>query len=243
MRFSIHGILQARILEWVAISFSRGSSRPRDWTRVSRLLGRCFNLWATREALYPLGTNFNKQKKCLQTLTDVPRGRMGVGWNCPRWKTPVLSNGTQSTPSRLLECSQWLPFCPLSFSFCFPFFLSLFFIHTHMYTHTPPPTLPLPPKCNGAEVKLEEQIAPLASFLSGLCVSSRLLKLKLWDSSSSLDTDGQFTKDSLGFRGLPLLSLWVSPWAKLCQITEGISASHSPGNSTSPKLCSKENAH
>ena len=48
---SIHGILQARILEWVAISFSRGSSQPRDWTRVSRLAGRCFNLWATRETL------------------------------------------------------------------------------------------------------------------------------------------------------------------------------------------------
>ena len=47
---SIHGILQARILEWVAISFSRGSPGPRDWTRVSCLAGRCFNLWATREA-------------------------------------------------------------------------------------------------------------------------------------------------------------------------------------------------
>ena len=47
---SVHGILQARILEWVVISFSRGSSRPRDQTRVSRIGGRCFNLWATREA-------------------------------------------------------------------------------------------------------------------------------------------------------------------------------------------------
>ena len=37
---SIHGIFQARILEWVAISFSRGSSRPRDQTRVSRIAGR-----------------------------------------------------------------------------------------------------------------------------------------------------------------------------------------------------------
>ena len=45
-----HGILQASILEWVAISFSRGSSRPRDWTWVSRLAGRHFNLWTTREA-------------------------------------------------------------------------------------------------------------------------------------------------------------------------------------------------
>ena len=49
--YSIRGILQARILEWVAISFSRGSSRPRDRTQVSRIRGRCFNLWATREAL------------------------------------------------------------------------------------------------------------------------------------------------------------------------------------------------
>ena len=47
---SIHGILQARILEWVAISFSRGSSRPRDRTWVSHIAGRRFNLWAPREA-------------------------------------------------------------------------------------------------------------------------------------------------------------------------------------------------
>ena len=39
---SVHGIFQARILEWVAISFSRGSSQPRDWTQVSRIAGRCF---------------------------------------------------------------------------------------------------------------------------------------------------------------------------------------------------------
>ena len=47
---SVHGISQARILEWVAISFSRQSFRPRDQTRVSLIAGRCFNLWATREA-------------------------------------------------------------------------------------------------------------------------------------------------------------------------------------------------
>ena len=39
---SIHGIFQARILEWVAISFSNGSSRPRDQTQVSFIVGRCF---------------------------------------------------------------------------------------------------------------------------------------------------------------------------------------------------------
>ena len=50
-RSSIHGILQARVLEWVAISFSRGSSRPRDWTWVSRIAGRRFTFWATKEVL------------------------------------------------------------------------------------------------------------------------------------------------------------------------------------------------
>ena len=46
---SIHGIFQARILEWAAISFSRGSSQPRDRTRVSCIADRRFTVWATRE--------------------------------------------------------------------------------------------------------------------------------------------------------------------------------------------------
>ena len=46
---SVHGIFQARVLEWVAISFSRGSSQPRDWTQVSHIISRCFTIWATRE--------------------------------------------------------------------------------------------------------------------------------------------------------------------------------------------------
>ena len=47
---SIHGIVQARILEWVAIFFSRGSSQTRDQTEVSFIAGSRFTLWATREA-------------------------------------------------------------------------------------------------------------------------------------------------------------------------------------------------
>ena len=50
---SVHGIFQARILEWIAISFSRRSSRPRDWTWISRIVGRCFTVWATREVQPP----------------------------------------------------------------------------------------------------------------------------------------------------------------------------------------------
>ena len=48
---SVHGILQAEILEWVTISFSTGSSWPRDQTWVSCIAGRFFTIWAIREAL------------------------------------------------------------------------------------------------------------------------------------------------------------------------------------------------
>ena len=47
---SVHGISQARMLEWVAISSSRGSSQPRARTRVSLIKGRFFTNWTTREA-------------------------------------------------------------------------------------------------------------------------------------------------------------------------------------------------
>ena len=59
----VHGIFQARILEWVAISFSR-SSQPRDWTPVSRIVGRRFTVWATREA-----PTRNKEARCLISIS------------------------------------------------------------------------------------------------------------------------------------------------------------------------------
>ena len=46
----VHGILQARILEWVAVPFSRGSSQPRDRTQVSHIAGGFYTSWVTREA-------------------------------------------------------------------------------------------------------------------------------------------------------------------------------------------------
>ena len=55
MDYTVHGILQARILEWVAFPFSRESSKPRDWTQILRIAGGFFTSWATREAfLYKL---------------------------------------------------------------------------------------------------------------------------------------------------------------------------------------------
>ena len=60
---SIHGISEARILEWIAISFSRGSFQPRDGTWVSCITGKRFTVWATREA-----PNEGKQKPKLNIV-------------------------------------------------------------------------------------------------------------------------------------------------------------------------------
>ena len=46
---SVHGIFQAMVLEWIAISFSSRFSQPRDQTWDSRIVDRCFTIWATRE--------------------------------------------------------------------------------------------------------------------------------------------------------------------------------------------------
>ena len=63
---SVHGIFQARILEWVAFPFSRASSQPRDWTQVSCITSRFFTIWASREA-------FNKVKRVVNTcLSSIP---------------------------------------------------------------------------------------------------------------------------------------------------------------------------
>ena len=59
---SIHGIFQARVLEWGAIAFSRGSSRPRNRTQVSCTIGRCFAIWATRVYKVANKMNLNRSK-------------------------------------------------------------------------------------------------------------------------------------------------------------------------------------
>ena len=57
MDYTVHGILQARILEWVAFPFSGGSFWPRDRTRVSCIVGGFFTIWTTREALFTFVLN------------------------------------------------------------------------------------------------------------------------------------------------------------------------------------------
>ena len=72
---TVHGILQARILEWVAFPFSRGSSQPKDWTQVSRTAGGVFTSWATREAHLTYGHPINRSPRSLaRGLAHLRRG-------------------------------------------------------------------------------------------------------------------------------------------------------------------------
>ena len=72
---SVLGILQARILEWVAIPFSRGSFQPRDWTQVFCISGRSFTIWATRKYILhiPAAAAAKSFQSCL-TLCDPIEG-------------------------------------------------------------------------------------------------------------------------------------------------------------------------
>ena len=65
---SVYGISKARILEWVTISFSGGSSRPRDWTRVSWVGRWILYLWATRKPLELHLTHKRKFKSVFSNL-------------------------------------------------------------------------------------------------------------------------------------------------------------------------------
>ena len=65
---SVHGIFQTIELEWIAISFSRGSSQPRDRTRVSHIVDRCLTIWATREVLLIVEVIPNLQIHCFRSV-------------------------------------------------------------------------------------------------------------------------------------------------------------------------------
>ena len=70
MDYTIHEILQARILEWVAFPISRGSSQSRDQTQVSCIADRVFTSWATGVGLNPIGCCLFKKRRCAYRLTQ-----------------------------------------------------------------------------------------------------------------------------------------------------------------------------
>ena len=77
---SVYGILQARIPEWAAISFSRGTPQPRNWTQVSHMAGRCFTDWTTQEAPLALRSfpkidifHSNQPQSCPPQVSSQPK--------------------------------------------------------------------------------------------------------------------------------------------------------------------------
>ena len=106
-----HGIFQARILEWLAIPFSRGSSQPKDRTGVSYIEGRFFTIWATRTA-YSHFTNWRNRHKGSEKLALGP----GVAWVChtgpwaPDWGSLPWTSSLCCTSSSSPGATQTLHF-------------------------------------------------------------------------------------------------------------------------------------
>ena len=109
---SVHGILQARILEWVAFPFSRGSSQPRDWTQVARIVG-IFTIWATREAL-----RLRSIKEKEGTVTEQDPWGLWGGKGLPTSSSlaPLWSTSVQSLSHIQFFVTPWTAACQASMS-------------------------------------------------------------------------------------------------------------------------------
>jgi len=103
MDHTVHGILQARILEWVAFPFSRGSSQPRDWTQDSRIMDDFFTSW--RQGKPQLIDRFIIMKNySFYYYSYTPRDK---GQRRQWHPTPVLLPGKSHGRRSLVGCSPW----------------------------------------------------------------------------------------------------------------------------------------
>ena len=83
LSFSVHGIIQTRILEWVAIPFSRGSSQPRNWTQVSCIIGRFYCLSSQGSPCMPLLllSRFSRVRLCATPETAAHQAPPSLGFS------------------------------------------------------------------------------------------------------------------------------------------------------------------
>ena len=143
--FSVHGILQARILEWVAVPFFRESSCPKDRIQASRIAGEFFTIWATREALpYPLDN---------PVIYQVASCSFSSTWSSQ------LTTELQKPDSVVLRASFVFNWRIIALQCCVCFCHTTTWI-SHMYTYVlpllnlPPTTAPIPP----LKIVLEHQV-------------------------------------------------------------------------------------
>ena len=126
---SVHGILQARILEWVAIPFSRGASQPRNRTWVSHIASRLFTDCATREEIWKVGLwHRGVLRKHLGCFSHSMEDK--TGWD---WRVPSLLGA-------LPKASGPAPLCPPPKPPAVPWPCHLF--RGGKLVHTPPTTDP-----------------------------------------------------------------------------------------------------
>ena len=116
---SVHGILQARILEWVATLFSRGPSQPRDQNRVSR--GSCTA--GTFFIAEPVGKLSNYSNDFLLETQGVPQFRMLSFFSIQPIPTHISRLSPKSMTPHLMTATQGSIFsCPVCYSLTFFFF-------------------------------------------------------------------------------------------------------------------------
>ena len=125
---SVHGILQARILEWVAISLSRRSSQLKDQTQVSCIAGRFFTIYDTREAV-------THMKGCMAQGEHFTWAGRGLAW-CYFLNMLIHICGMALQSPMAMEGDYNCSFASLSFFFSFSFKDSL--SHWHGNFEMPP---------------------------------------------------------------------------------------------------------
>ena len=113
---SVRGIFQARVLEWIAISFSRGSFWPRNQTQVSRIVGRRFTVWATKEA---------------PNYSSSLRLRLKSRWAC------VTNDKAKKCKSQNVNSEHFVCGALVLFMFVDPDFMSTKCLHGHFNSLSP----------------------------------------------------------------------------------------------------------
>ena len=133
---SVHEILQARTLEWVAIPFSRGSSRPRDQIQVFRIAGGFFTVWASREAWSimghksPRGGSFNLWL-CVKLSWEISIKRhWKATYNKEKWESLTTWSSPWWRLYHSLTVSQGLCMCSAGLILFNP-------LMTHRWGHLP----------------------------------------------------------------------------------------------------------
>ena len=118
---SVHGILQARKLEWVAISSFSRSSQPRDRSQVSHIAGRFFTIWATREAhIYP---HFHCSVQFSHSIVSNCLWPHGLQHARPPWPSPTPGTYSNSCPETRW-CHPTISSSVIPFSSCLQSFLA-----------------------------------------------------------------------------------------------------------------------